>query len=279
MAQPSNKFDIDTTKKTYFKSKITNGKDTYPVDCGFWKASKESHFYVFYNIYDTSIPAGNYSFDFSGIEKFEYQNYCINIAGDKGFNFVRLDQDYIDLYGPEQTINIEEGKNNYDMNLKFKLVSYNQECIFFQNNLILDCQPNQDELICSITKNEIEKVFESKEMKYEVLYSSDHERVISLPLVGRITIKDNLIKKTDVFIKITKLIENVAEDGSFVAYETNVTNIDKIVTDCDTVHLDFENEKGETKRSSCLFKKDEEKPLLVLCNPYLEGISWLKEIT
>ena len=276
-AEPSDKFDRDTSKQICFKSKITNGKDTYPVDCGFWKSSSEGkYFYAFCNIYDTNIPSGNYSFDFSGISKFRYQYYDINIGAFKGFNFVKLAQDYIDIYAPAQEIYIEEGKYYYYF--KFKLVSYNQECIFLENHLILDCHPNGDELVCSKTKNELERVLYAKEAKYDVLYSSDRERVNILPLVGSITIIDNIAKKTDVFIKITKLKESVAEDGTFVAYETNVTNIDEVYSISDSVKLEFENEKGETARSECIIKKDDGMPLLVLCNPRLDGISWLKEI-
>ena len=113
-AEPSDKFDRDTSKQICFKSKITNGKDTYPVDCGFWKSSSEGkYFYAFCNIYDTNIPSGNYSFDFSGISKFRYQYYDINIGAFKGFNFVKLAQDYIDIYAPAQEIYIEEGINYY----------------------------------------------------------------------------------------------------------------------------------------------------------------------
>ena len=55
-AEPSDKFDRDTSKQICFKSKITNGKDTYPVDCGFWKSSSEGkYFYAFCNIYKTSL--------------------------------------------------------------------------------------------------------------------------------------------------------------------------------------------------------------------------------
>ena len=70
----------------------------------------------------------------------------------------------------------------------------------------------------------------------------------------------------------------MAEDGTFVAYETNVTNIDEVYSISDSVNLEFENEKGETASSECKIKKDEGMPLLVLCNPRLDGISWLKEI-
>ena len=63
------------------------------------------------------------------------------------------DLNTVDLHSDKQTINLDDGKQSYD--LKFKIVSYNNEKIIINKNTILDCKPKNDELICSITKKNI----------------------------------------------------------------------------------------------------------------------------
>lgn len=120
------------------------------MDCGFWKSEKED-FYVFCNL-DNNIPAGNYTLDFSGISKFNYQNYNIILEVNKIFLIEKNNNNYLDLYSDNQVINIEEGKELYD--LKFKVVSYNNEFIFLGSFISLDCKQNKDELICSVSKSD-----------------------------------------------------------------------------------------------------------------------------
>ena len=47
------------------------------------------------------------------------------------------------------------------------------------------------------------------------------------------------IQKEDVFIKITKLLDNRVDNSSFIAYETNITNISDAFSD--EFELDFED--------------------------------------
>ena len=72
-----------------------------------------------------------------------------------------------------------------------------------------------------------------------------------MPLVGEITISYNDTQKTDVFVGITKLIENVASHSS-LAYETNVTNIDKIIG---RISLHFEDENQQDFTMNCVLRK------------------------
>ena len=120
-ASPSDKFSKDTSRKTYFKTKITDGTNTFDVDCGFSKP-REYSFFVFCNL-NTSIPAGNYSIDFTGIPKVVYQGHSISFTSSDKFKFEKLDKDYINLYSDKQTINIVDGKDSYE--LKFNIESYN----------------------------------------------------------------------------------------------------------------------------------------------------------
>ena len=266
------KFEEDSTRKIYFKSKVLNNANTFEVDCGFSKLS-EYDTYVFCNI-DTNIPIGNYSIEFKDIPKFEYQGHIISISN-KSFYFVKLDKDLIDLYSDKQTINIEESKDSYE--LKFNILSYNQEVIMLDYSP-LECKQENNQLICQIKKLEIEKSLFGNQDTRSVYYKSDldnhgHAR---LPLVGDIIIIDNIIKEKDVFVGITKLIENVAEGHSTLAYETNVTNIDKIIG---MISLDFEDENQYSFPMNCVLRKYNNYPLYIVCVDGKSSKMHLKEIT
>ena len=272
-AIPYDKFSEDTSRKIYFHTKITDGTNTFDVDCGFSKPGKYS-FFVFCNL-NTNIPAGNYSIDFTGIPKFDYQSHSISFTSKEKFEFEKLDKDYINLYSDKQTINIVDGKNSYE--LKFNIESYNQETVMLGNEP-MDCKQENNELICQIKKDELEKDLLNEEEERTVKYFSDVDRQggVQLPLVGEIIIKDNITQKTDVFIGITKLIQNISEGESLIAYETNITNIDKVMG---KIELDFENEKtGSTFSGGCLIGKHEINPLLITCFMENDGINHLKEI-
>lgn len=67
----------DTSKTTYFKANISNNETLYDVDCGFWKANKES-LSLFCNV-DEKIPSGQYGIDFEQESKINYKDYTINL--------------------------------------------------------------------------------------------------------------------------------------------------------------------------------------------------------
>ena len=190
-AIPSDKFSEDTSRKIYFQTQISNGAKTFDVDCGFSKP-REHSFFVFCNL-KTDIPAGNYSIDFTGVSKFDYQGHNISFTNEK-FEFVKLDKDYINLYSDKQIINIVEGKNSYD--LKFNIESYNQETVMLGTEP-MDCKQENNELVCQIKKDELEKDLAQKEEKRIVKYFSDVDTpgAVQLPFVGEIIIKDNITQK------------------------------------------------------------------------------------
>ena len=88
-----------------------------------------------------------------------------------------------------------------------------------------------------------------------------------------------IYKKKDIFVGITKLIENVAEDDTLISYETNITDISNVFTSIGVFDLEFSNSNTGTKSCSCSFRKYDENPLLIVCFINNEGTNWLKEIT
>ena len=264
---------IDTSKGTCFQSKLLLDTNPYVVKCGFFKAERDT-LYMFCNLEDT-IPSGNYTFDFNNIQPFTYKNYKVTIKDIfEELKLEKLDVDIIDLYSDPQTITVVDNKDSYD--LKFNISSYHQEKLILRNYFI-DCTQNENELTCPITKKFLEKFLYRSEIDLTVSYipyKGDYQR--SFYLVPNIKIIYNYNNKIDVYINIIKLIENVTDKGTYIAYETNVTDISNIETTIEAIKLYFENERN-SKQCECSLKKYDTYPLLLLCSVKLED-SWLKDI-
>ena len=103
---------------------------------------------------------------------------------------------------------------------------------------------------------------------------SDLKRFALIPII-----KVNYnIQKKNIFVSINKLIENVSEEYTFIAYETNVTDIGNIISDYfESFKLEFENENGGKINNSCTFRKYENTPLLIICEIGRTGTFWLKK--
>ena len=271
------KFDIiDTTRNIYFKSKISNEKNiTYEVDCGFWRAN-DSQLYVFCNIGE-NIPSGNYSLNFKETPEIKYADYIITLNQRETLEFEKYDIYMIDLYSDEQTLYVEKDKDIYE--LKFKLYSYGNELITFNYLSFPDCSHEKEELICKISKKQLEAMLLDKESKIAVTYVNYMRGQNAFPLIPYINVKFNYIQKIDVYIGITKLIENIVEQDTFVTYETNVTNINNVLIFMPSLELEFMNNIIGTIKSGCTLRKYDNTPLLLICFINRGGINWLKEIT
>ena len=277
-------FIEDPIRKICFQAKVSNEKY---VDCGIYKP-KRSYFYIFWNI-GTDIPAGNHSLNFTDVPTFQYQGYNIKFDqyGDKLRYFEKLDRDIIDIYSRKQTIHIT--KYEHVFKLKFNVVSYNQEILMIpipQKSettqtpvfIYMDCIQDNNELNCSITKDELEKGLIGNYTCPGIYYINDmaSNGLTQLPLVEEITILDKIEQKIDVSVGITRLIENVAEGNSIIAYETNVTKINKVARSDAKINVRFKNEYQDSKDRNCYLKKYDDNPLMIVCFPPSIGKCWLK---
>jgi hypothetical protein len=268
----SNDVDIiDTEKKTYFEITIS---EQYKAACGIWK-QENRHFLVFCNI-DESIPEGEYSLNLDGIS-FKYKKYNITLKASQLFTFKKLNENIIDLYSSKQTIILKEDKEIYD--LKFGIVSYNNEMLIINYQHILEnCKQVNNELICPITKSKLEEILTpaiNENKIYLEYFNPNSTKRGRFNLISPIEVK-TFIPKKDIYVGITKLVENIAEHDTLIAYKTNVTDISNVRTDLESFSLKFENRDGE-KGSSCSFRKYENNPLLLVCW-VKDGVFWLKEI-
>ena len=265
---------VDTSKTPIFKTSISNEGKNYDVDCGFYKTENEN-LYVFCNIGE-NIPLGNYSLSFTETQVINYDNYKISFSESKIFQFQKYDINIIDLYSGKQNITVDDEKDSYE--LKFKISSYNQEKIMLYY-AFLDCSQKEEELICHITRKQLDSMIEESGVELKVMYNSYITYSKQFPLIPTVKVIYNKVQQEDLFVTITKLIENTSELGTAIAYETNVNYIYNVQTYFKNFELEFNNNISGTKAWECSFRKYDDTPLLVVCIAKREGINWLQEIT
>ena len=222
MTTDSYVFPLNYEKNTSFEIKIS---DEYKSKCGI---SYIFPYNMIFCLFDESIPAGEYIINIEGFF-FETDKYIYN--WDKYSNrkiyVYKLDKDLIDLYSNEQKIVIDK-KENEDTNsyfLKFNISSYNNERIFVLINTILDnCKMQKNELVCPITRNQI---LATDQYKITLYFLNEKNELSRFWLVPDIQI-EYLFPRETIYVGITKLIENIIYQNSYVVYQTNVTDIKNI---------------------------------------------------
>ena len=266
---------IDTSKKVRFQLSLTSGEKYYSVGCGFFRAEGEQ-LYTFCNV-DEEVPAGDYTFNLNGIQPITYEGFTITLVEGRTLEFHKYDISMNDLYSDKQSITVVEGEDTYE--LRFKIVSFNKDPIFVNYYLLIDCSQENDELVCPISRKQLDALLTRNKSELYICYTSYIGRGDNFPLIPKIDVIYETIKKRDVYVGITKLIEGVSESDTMIAYETNVTTIDSVYTDIeDSFDLDFSDNTGTTQQS-CVFRKYDDNPLLIVCSFSNEGENWLKEIT
>lgn len=263
----------DTQKNVLFSTTIQSNdedKKTYQVKCGLWKPNE--NLFVFCNI-DEKVPTGYYNFKKFDIS-FNYGEYIVNVkqTSESGYyKFDKYDYDMVDLYAEKQIINLNDNKDSYE--LKFKIFIYNKEKLFFENDFFLDnCRQEKGELICTIKKSKLEEKLYPDEDSFSIYYLGSDYETRRLYLVENIQIIYNIDKKIDIHVKITKLIENIIDISTLIAYETDVENIEPFtpaINSENLFYLTFENEISSDD-SGCYFRKYENHSLFVLCKPKLK---------
>jgi hypothetical protein len=153
--------DIDIEEKTKFEAIVEDihNNNKFKIYCwirnSIWKTLLCS--------VEETIPSGEYYVRFNNT-KFNYNGYEVIVYGNDNYYFQKLDKYLLDIYADTQTINVEEGKNFYE--IKFKIHSYNQERLFLMDDgglfYLGKCNENKNELICPISKERLEEIMEKK---------------------------------------------------------------------------------------------------------------------
>ena len=270
--------DIDIEEKTKFETiveDIHNNNNTYKVYCRLrnskWK-------YILCSV-EEEIPSGEYYVRFNNT-KFNYNGYEVKVNGNGNYYFEKLDKYLIDIYADEQTINVEEDKNFYE--IKFKIHSYNQESLFLMGRYKIvyleKCNENKNELICIISKDKLEEIMATNNEDFDYRFNNGEDSG-ELQASQYLYVNYKYPKKEDIYVKITKLLSKCAQSGATIAYETNITNISKITSSLISLRLPF-NELGD---HYCSFRKTDGSPLLIVCqmdfgnNKFNNSLSEIKE--
>ena len=269
--------DIDIEEKTKFEAiveDIYNNKK-YKIYCRL----RNSKYKTILCSVEETIPSGEYNVKFNNT-KFNYNGFEVIVNGNDKYYFQKLDKYLMDIDGDDQTINVEEGKNFYE--IKFKIRSYNKERLFLmkeQGIFYLDkCNEIKNELICSISKERLEEIMESNNEKFN--YRFNDGEISGEPQYPRnLYINYKYPKKEDIYVKITKLLDKCAQRRTTIAYATNITDISKITPSIKSFKLSF-NELG---KNWCSFRKKDGTPLLIVCmmnfgnNKFNNSLSEIKE--
>ena len=249
---------IDVEKKEIFDVKIFNENDknnNYSIKCGLWKFYED--LYTFCNV-DETIPKGDYIIKFDDIIVFN--NYKILLKSEE-LKIKKSDKNIIDLHSDKQVINIE-AENETKTELKFQIIPYNNEELFlYINNIIpLNCAVKNNELLCSFETKQIQAQVISKNTKVSLLAKDNTGKLYEIYLVS-FEFNYNL-EKTPVYVYITKHLRNNVLINDYIAYETNVTNIQPLISD--EFEMLYQVPKGD--KFKCKFIKGENTSLNMICN-------------
>ena len=279
----------DFSKKIWLTIDISdnNSKKKHTLECGIWNSNfLVGILEIFCNVNET-VPAGNYTLLINDIETFDYKDYTVNIhlrEGEQFLDFQKFDKDVLDIYSGEQTITLEEGKEDYEV--KFNIVSYHQERLHFEYNYIVDnCEAQQNNiLVCHVTKKFLLEFIEPDDHEITVWYLNPiFNQVVDAKLVPYIKVVVPEMERKHIYVGITKLLTTANGNNAPIAYETNVTDVNNFYGFGPVFGVGFMNKNSEGTekeiKNNCRFGKYDNNPLMLICWVNTEGTNWLKETT
>ena len=255
-----------------------NNENKYKASCKFWKPKNDA-VRIICNLEENlkyqnqSIKLNPVSFDFNGYKFIIYS--CPYIQVNQRNYLLPF------LYSDEQEINVDNKTDLYTLKFK-KLFYYKEQLILYKEKLRkipLDCNEEEKEVICNISKKDILKHLSKNGEKFYISQQTNFNEILPLNSILDITINYNISTKTQINLEITKLLTPVVELNNFAVFETNIKGLS-----CFTSSY-FEIISNNNKISNCLFKKNNERnddKLLLLCDATLPGkrsLGSINEIT
>ena len=236
--------DSDIEDNTNFELQIISKKsNTYNINCRLWK-NYENYIVVFCGL--TESLSEDEEFSINNNINIEYNSKKVEIKFDiNSLELYKIEGKLPFIYSKSQEIAITEETTKIEMS--FKINSYNDEQLFLevhkQGILTMEkCEKESNNLKCEISKNNLDVLAKVVD-ELELLYLDKSRGSIQLIFVGIIKINYQNINKEDVYFKVNQLMNNNIEQGTYINFETNVTNIDKIKTT--TFQLQFEAGKKQ----------------------------------
>lgn len=257
----------DIEEKTKFDLEIngTNTQNSYDLKCRLYKQKGSPNYsqniYLFCDL-EKGLKEEKESFNIQKNIDIQYstQNITINM------NVQSLDL-YITnvpfIYPPKEEINVKESDEKITLELNYAL--YNDEPLILMEDEkdiksfpLIDCKKESKILKCEILKKDFDKQANTvnKFRMYFLHTNNDRTRFKRLQLFS-ITINYPQVTKTDVYIGLVKLLDHEADQGNFITFETNVTDINMLKT---------KYIEGVSDGVHCfLMKYEESKPLYLIC--------------
>ena len=116
----------------------------------------------------------------------DYKGKKIKIFSENYMNITINEYNYPFLYADKQTIDLNDGKNVYELKFKFKLFNEGDSLVLGSRtydalnyiNIINNCTIKENELICNIDKNAIEGHILTNEETFEAIsYGKDYGKI------------------------------------------------------------------------------------------------------
>ena len=252
-------FDSEDIEKTLFNVDIKGIKSgsIYPLICRFWK-DKDKELSLFCKI-NTEFNDNEFSID--TITKFEYNSKNVTLSINVPYLEFHLVEGKLPfLYSSKRNIAITDQKT---IPLEFQIDTYNEEPLFIsKDNTFVhleNCHKEESNLLkCEIPRDNLD-IIANKENSYDVYYIHEKIGYQYFPFVKAININYQN-NKEDINFSLVKLTNNKVEIGSYITFETNVKNMDKIKT------TSFYLTLQDNKQLDCHFiKHDISTPLLMSC--------------
>ena len=252
-------FDSEDIEETIFHvdMKAKKSGSTYPLVCRLWK-DEDKELSLLCNI---STQFNDNEFSIDDITKSEYNSKNVTLIINVPHLEIEQEESELPfLYSSKKNIAITDQKT---VPLEFKCDSYNEEHLFIsKDNTFVhleNCHKEESNLLkCEIPRDNLD-IIANKENSYDVYYLHEKIGYQYLPLVKAININYQN-NKEDINFSLVKLTNNKVETGSYITFETNVKNMDKIKT------TSFYLTLQDNKQLDCHFiKHDISTPLLMSC--------------
>ena len=248
----------DIEEKSTFKTTITifdDKKKEIEVKCKLWKPIGEKlNMFCKLNVNFTN---GRHSFNLTS-SFFYYNCKKYVIIQPKSLSLFQVNKKLPFLYSSKQVLNIKGNSQPYY--LKFKIGEYNKESLMMRGEgigayIFLDkCSVKGKELSCEIDRQVIEEYTSYNGQNYSIFYNFPHSEKAILEMdkyiysIYGIYINYQL-SKIDINVNIDKLLVTNIDQGNFIAYETNVKDINNVHT------ATFKLALSNGKDTDCFIKK------------------------
>ena len=162
-----------------------------------------------------------------------------------------------------------QDKDYYE--IKFNIGKYNNELLFLYSensyNNLDDITIQDKEIICKLKKEKLEEILVKGEQIFNIYTFVENNGLIKLGGISKITIFKNDVPKENISVKVTKLLTKTATTSEYITFETDVKEMQNVITLEETETIDKVN--NIALRFS--FKKTEKGPLLLLVRAFNFG--------